>query len=92
MFNLAKLKADAKAWIYAKKMENKKMDVQISAIEKSDLLEIKWVWEETAKKLVQNWIKTQAELLEKTEEEIKWLTLPLFGERAVIKYINTNKK
>lgn len=62
----------------------------ISSYEETDLWEIKWVWEETQKKLFENWIYNQEQLLQR--EDVESLDLPFFSKNAIKKFLESNKK
>jgi len=75
-------------WVRAKNnKEIIQIDKNIASLEKSNLIEIKWVGEETVKKLLEQWIKTQEELKKLSEEEIGEMDISVFGKRWIINFL-----
>lgn len=70
------------------KPEFKKLNWIIHSYETSDLWDIKWVWEETMKKLFEHWIKTQEDL-KKNADMIEKIDLPFFWKRWIKTFLNT---
>lgn len=82
-----------KGWITnIKNKKVRKITNKITSIEKSDLLEIKWVWEETVRILIESWIGSKEVLMKTDKETIGALWISLFWKKWLLNFIETNKK
>lgn len=93
------VKYDLTTWQYTKgwpvdKRKRKILGInkKISSIESSDLNEIKGVWEETIKLLIEAWIYSQDDLIKSDSETIKSIKLWFLSRRGITNFIKDNKK
>ena len=63
---------------------------KINNIESSDLLEIKWVWEKTISYLMDNWIRTQEDIIRLWKEWIWRLKVSPIINKELLRFLSTN--
>lgn len=87
--NLAQLVAENRANILLNRNKNQilKISSDISNIENSDLLEIKWIWEATAKALIDAWFSNKEKLENASKEEIEKLNISVISKWIILKLI-----
>ena len=89
--NLAQIVAENRAnIILSRNNKDKIIEItwDISSIENSDLLEIKWIWESTAKILIDAGFCNKEKLMEATTEEINKLQISPISKGVINKLIN----
>lgn len=62
---------------------------EVKSLEETDLLSIKWVWDETVTKLFSVGIYSIVDL-KKNSEKLKDITLPLLGKKSLEKFLKEN--
>lgn len=68
--------------------ETKQAEVKISKIENTELRGIKWIWEDTIKKLLSIGVETEDQIKEKWLEEIKKVITNPLALKTIEKIIN----
>lgn len=91
------MKYDLTVWQYQKgwPVNTKKRKIanitkKITSIKETDLNDIKWVWEETIKILIEGGIYSKDDLLKTSEETINSLGIGFFGKRWILNFLKNN--
>lgn len=63
------------------------IDNKITSIKNSNLNEIKWVWEETIRSLIESWIYSKDDIVKAGEEKVKSLSIWFFAKRWLLNFL-----
>ena len=70
--------------------EAKKIESFRGSVSESNLSDIKWVGEATKIRLMEAWIVTKEQLIEKSEEEIKEIITNPLSQKGIISFMKEN--